>query len=134
MRRYYQNDSHFEGPGSPIFVIMGGEGGISPETGIFYPWITEVLAKHYKALVRLGGPPFEGPPPQDPAGAPVLRGVAALRPAVLRLGAPEAGDEHAGGAGGRGGAHKGGAEAKGVRRTRQRELLPRAVARIEVDL
>jgi len=32
-------------------VILGGEGGISPETGIFYPWITDVLAKDYGALV-----------------------------------------------------------------------------------
>ena len=58
MRRYYQNDSHFGGPGSPIFVIMGGEGGISPETGIFYPWVTDVLARPYKALVRLDSTRF----------------------------------------------------------------------------
>ena len=28
-----------------------GEGGISPETGIFYPWVCEVLARHFGGLV-----------------------------------------------------------------------------------
>lgn len=50
-QRYYMQDVHFGGPGSPIFVIMGGEGGIPPEVGIFYPWISEVLAKTHRALV-----------------------------------------------------------------------------------
>ena len=50
-QRYYLNEAHWAGPGSPIFVIMGGEGGISPETGIFYPWVTDVLAKEYRGLV-----------------------------------------------------------------------------------
>lgn len=44
-------DSHWAGPGSPIFVIMGGEGAISPETGIFYPWVIDTLAKEYRGLV-----------------------------------------------------------------------------------
>jgi pimeloyl-ACP methyl ester carboxylesterase len=47
-QRYYINDTAFSGPGSPIFVIMGGEGGIEPSTGIFYPSIV-LLAQ------RLGG-------------------------------------------------------------------------------
>jgi len=47
-QRYYINDTAFLGPGSPIFVIMGGEGGIEPSTGIFYPSIV-LLAQ------RLGG-------------------------------------------------------------------------------
>jgi pimeloyl-ACP methyl ester carboxylesterase len=50
-QRFYQNDTCFQGPGSPIFVILGGEGGIPPETGIYYPWITDILAKNYGALV-----------------------------------------------------------------------------------
>lgn len=50
-QRYYINEEHWAGPGNPIFVIMGGEGGISPETGIFYPWVTDILAKEYRGLV-----------------------------------------------------------------------------------
>ena len=50
-QRYYINEDHWAGPGNPIFVIMGGEGGISPETGIFYPWVTDILAKEYRGLV-----------------------------------------------------------------------------------
>eukprot|EP00928_Gymnodinium_smaydae_P030267 TRINITY_DN2254_c0_g1_i1.p1 TRINITY_DN2254_c0_g1~~TRINITY_DN2254_c0_g1_i1.p1 ORF type:complete len:533 (-),score=65.22 TRINITY_DN2254_c0_g1_i1:125-1690(-) len=50
-QRYYKDERFFGGPGSPIFVILGGEGSIPPETGIFYPWITDVLAREYKALV-----------------------------------------------------------------------------------
>ena len=38
MRSYYQNDTFFGGAGSPIFVIMGGEGAIEPSTGIYYPY------------------------------------------------------------------------------------------------
>lgn len=50
-QRYYQNSSFFKGPGSPIFVIMGGEGPIPPEVGLFYPFVTQVLAKQFGALV-----------------------------------------------------------------------------------
>lgn len=50
-QRFYMSDTHFKGPGSLIIVIMGGEGGISPSTGIFYPWVLEVLAKMFGALV-----------------------------------------------------------------------------------
>jgi len=50
-QRYYINEEHWAGPGNPIFVTMGGEGGISPETGIFYPWVTDILAKEYRGLV-----------------------------------------------------------------------------------
>jgi len=50
-QRYYVDATHFKGPGSPIFVILGGEGGISPRTGIMYPWVTDVLAAQHDALV-----------------------------------------------------------------------------------
>eukprot|EP00929_Paragymnodinium_shiwhaense_P003639 TRINITY_DN104227_c0_g1_i1.p1 TRINITY_DN104227_c0_g1~~TRINITY_DN104227_c0_g1_i1.p1 ORF type:complete len:523 (-),score=69.49 TRINITY_DN104227_c0_g1_i1:146-1714(-) len=50
-QRYYVNETNFGGPGSPIFVILGGEGGIPPSVGIYYPWVTDVLAKEYHALV-----------------------------------------------------------------------------------
>jgi hypothetical protein len=43
-QRYYENFTSFAGPGSPIFVIMGGEGGIEPSTGIFYPYVIELAA------------------------------------------------------------------------------------------
>ena len=50
-QRYYLNDTAFGGPGSPIFMIMGGEGAIPPSTGFFYPWVVDVLAPKFKALV-----------------------------------------------------------------------------------
>lgn len=50
-QRYYEWKDHFQGPGSPIFLILGGEGHISPETGIFYPFISDKLAKDFGAFV-----------------------------------------------------------------------------------
>ena len=44
------NESSFGGPGSPIICILGGEGAVSPSTGIFYPSII-VLAERLSALV-----------------------------------------------------------------------------------
>jgi hypothetical protein len=49
-QRYYMNDTAFGGAGFPIICIMGGEGAIEPNTGIFYPSIV-VLAERLKALV-----------------------------------------------------------------------------------
>ena len=50
LQRYYVNDTAFAGPGSPIFMIMGGEGGIEPSTGIFYPSIVQ-LAQRLRGFV-----------------------------------------------------------------------------------
>jgi pimeloyl-ACP methyl ester carboxylesterase len=50
-QRYYTWDNEFKGPGHPIFLIMGGEGNIEPSTGLFYPYITHHLAKHFGAFV-----------------------------------------------------------------------------------
>jgi len=50
-QRYYTYDKHFQGPGSPIFVILGGEGAIEPSTGLLYPFVTEHLAKQFGAFV-----------------------------------------------------------------------------------
>mmetsp|Transcript_34496 Transcript_34496/g.73497 ORF Transcript_34496/g.73497 Transcript_34496/m.73497 type:complete len:526 (-) Transcript_34496:600-2177(-) len=50
-QRFYSSDKYFGGPGSPIFVIIGGEGGVPPEVGIFYPWVLEGLAKVHNAAV-----------------------------------------------------------------------------------
>lgn len=50
-QRYYTLEQHFQGPGSPIFVILGGEGAIEPSTGLMYPFVTNVLAKHFGAYV-----------------------------------------------------------------------------------
>jgi hypothetical protein len=44
------NDTNFKGPGSPIFVIMGGEGAIEPSTGIYYPYVV-TLAEQFGALI-----------------------------------------------------------------------------------
>lgn len=50
-QRFYENSTSFAGPGSPILVIMGGEGAVPPSTGFFYPWIIDVLAPAFGALV-----------------------------------------------------------------------------------
>ncbi|KAG7360080.1 serine carboxypeptidase S28 [Nitzschia inconspicua] len=50
-QRFYTLDEHFLGPGHPIFLILGGEGAISPETGIFYPFIGDHLAAQWGAFV-----------------------------------------------------------------------------------
>jgi hypothetical protein len=50
-QRYYAFEDHFRGPGSPIFVIMGGESNIEPSTGLLYPFVTNVLAARFGAYV-----------------------------------------------------------------------------------
>jgi Serine carboxypeptidase S28 len=45
-QRYYENMNHWEGPGHPIFLIIGGEG---PVEGIVYPFISEILAATFGA-------------------------------------------------------------------------------------
>ena len=50
-QRYYTYGKHFKGPGHPIFLILGGEGAISPETGILYPFVAEHLAKTFGGFV-----------------------------------------------------------------------------------
>jgi len=50
-QRYYIYQKHFEGPGNPIFVIMGGEGAIEPNFGIYYPFVADHLAKQHGAFV-----------------------------------------------------------------------------------
>ena len=48
-QRFYMSSSHFAGPGHPIFLIMGGEA--AAETGIYYPFIRDHLAKDFGAFV-----------------------------------------------------------------------------------
>ncbi|VEU36585.1 unnamed protein product [Pseudo-nitzschia multistriata] len=50
-QRYYSYGKHFDGPGHPIFLILGGEGGISPDAGIVYPFVGDHLAKTFGAYV-----------------------------------------------------------------------------------
>ncbi|GMH77670.1 hypothetical protein TrLO_g15817 [Triparma laevis f. longispina] len=50
-QRYYESSTYFKGPGHPIFLVMGGEGTIEPSTGLFYPYINEVLASKFGAYV-----------------------------------------------------------------------------------
>jgi pimeloyl-ACP methyl ester carboxylesterase len=50
-QRYYVWKEHFAGPGSPIFVILGGEGAIESSTGLLYPFITQHLAANFQAYV-----------------------------------------------------------------------------------
>ena len=47
--RYYLSTEYFGGPGSPIFLIVGGEGPLN--NGMLYPFVTEVLAKKFEAAV-----------------------------------------------------------------------------------
>lgn len=50
-QRYYTFGDHFGGPGSPIFLVLGGEGAIEPERGLYYGFVTNVLAKSFGAFV-----------------------------------------------------------------------------------
>ena len=50
-QRYYTDSQYFAGPGSPIFVIFGGEGAIEPSTGLLYPFVAQHLARSFQALV-----------------------------------------------------------------------------------
>lgn len=43
-QRYFQDLRYWDGPGHPIFMILGGEG---PLTHILYPFIEDVLAKRF---------------------------------------------------------------------------------------
>ena len=50
LQRYYLNDT--SASATPvILVIMGGEGAIPPSTGFFYPFVVDVLAPKFEALV-----------------------------------------------------------------------------------
>ena len=57
--RYYQTTQYWNGPGYPIFVIIGGEG--ATDDGFFYPFITEHLAPHFGAAVLQIEHRFYGP-------------------------------------------------------------------------
>ena len=50
-QRYYIWEYGFRGPGFPIFVIMGGEGNIEPQTGLMYPFVADTLANDLGAFV-----------------------------------------------------------------------------------
>lgn len=49
MERYYAKDDHFGGPGSPIFLVIGGEG--PNDVGMFYDFIKDSLAQTFRAFV-----------------------------------------------------------------------------------
>ena len=80
-QRYYENATAFKGPGSPILMIMGGEGAIPPSTGLFYPWIVDVLASAFGALVI--------EPEHRFYGASMPFGNASLTPEHMRLLTPQ---------------------------------------------
>jgi hypothetical protein len=64
-QRYFKNDEYFDGPGHPIFVIIGGEDEVA---GCVYPYIFEHLAKSFKAITFRVEHRFYGPslPVKDP--------------------------------------------------------------------
>ena len=86
-QRYYTNASSFGGAGSPIIVIMGGEGAIAPTTGIFYPSVV-VLAERLHALII--EPEHRGygesqPTPFDTHGMSLITAPQALADAVALI-------------------------------------------------
>lgn len=48
-QRYFVETKFFQGPGHPIILVVGGEGGI--DTGMFYPFVDQYLAEQWGALV-----------------------------------------------------------------------------------
>ena len=56
--RYYKSTKYFEGPGSPIFLVVGGEGALEK---MLYPFITEHLAPRFGAAVIQIEHRFYGP-------------------------------------------------------------------------
>lgn len=48
-QRYYKRSKHFQGPGSPILLIMGGEAALEPP--MLYPFVNEGLASEFGAFV-----------------------------------------------------------------------------------
>lgn len=47
--RYYKSVNYFEGPGHPIFLVVGGEGAL--DSGMLYPFVTHHLAPRFGAAV-----------------------------------------------------------------------------------
>ena len=85
-QRYYENATSFGGPGFPIICILGGEGGIAPQTGIFYPPIV-LLASRLRALIIEPEHRFYGAsqpsPPYDTDRLALLTAQQALADAAL---------------------------------------------------
>ena len=48
-QRYYQDTRYYEGPGHPIFLVVGGEGAV--DDGFLYPFVNDILAKRFGAAV-----------------------------------------------------------------------------------
>lgn len=57
--RYYAQSKHFEGPGHPIFLVVGGECG--NDAGFFYPFVEEHLASKFGAFCLHPEHRFYGP-------------------------------------------------------------------------
>ena len=47
-QRYYVDGRFFKGPGHPIFLVIGGEGGLE---GMLYPFVNDHLSKKFGAFV-----------------------------------------------------------------------------------
>ncbi|KAL9186163.1 hypothetical protein ACHAXT_005401 [Thalassiosira profunda] len=56
--RYYKSTNYFEGPGHPIFLVIGGEGALER---MLYPFINHHLAPHFGAAVIQPEHRFYGP-------------------------------------------------------------------------
>eukprot|EP00578_Thalassiosira_sp_NH16_P018237 CAMPEP_0181114028 /NCGR_PEP_ID=MMETSP1071-20121207/20659_1 /TAXON_ID=35127 /ORGANISM="Thalassiosira sp., Strain NH16" /LENGTH=589 /DNA_ID=CAMNT_0023198099 /DNA_START=33 /DNA_END=1802 /DNA_ORIENTATION=- len=64
--RYYKSTEYFRGPGSPIFLVVGGEGALN--NGMLYPFVTQHLAKRFGAAVVQPEHRFYGPYQPIPFG------------------------------------------------------------------
>lgn len=64
-QRYYEKKDYFGGPGSPIFVIFGGE---DPLEGLLYPFVYDHLAKDFQGYTASLEHRFygESTPVEDP--------------------------------------------------------------------
>lgn len=71
--RYYKSTKFFNGPGHPILLVVGGEGGLNH--GMLYPFVTEVLASKFGAAVLQIEHRFYGPhwPLSNPTNTELLQ-------------------------------------------------------------
>lgn len=67
--RYYVGEEHWKGPGSPLIVIMGGEGEV-PE--VLYPYVMDILAPKLGAYVLQTEHRFYGESVPTKAGTSAL--------------------------------------------------------------
>lgn len=73
LHRYYAQSKYFKGPGHPIFLVVGGEGG--NDAGFFYAFVEEHLASTFGAYALHPEHRFYGPyrPTNDTSSEALLK-------------------------------------------------------------